>query len=124
MIRSFVTGLILGVFTAPAVALTGAQLEQCQAMSATFETKQTEVLELQALQAELAATAEAAGEAWEDKEEFRLFSPAQAEEADAAKVVFETAKSEAMRAAMDLRSKAQMLNADIAQYNARCAADN
>lgn len=123
MLRSFITGLVFGVITTPAVALTGAELEQCRALAATFETKQAEVLELQALQADLAAKAEALGEAWDNKEEFRLFSEDQATAADEAKALFEAAKADAMLAAVDLRSKAQMLNSDIAQYNTRCAAD-
>jgi len=111
------------VIAAPSSALGQERAEQCRAMAATFEAKQAEVLALQEAQATLAAEAEALGAAWEVQEEQRLFSPAHAEAADAARAAFEAKRSEAMRAAMDLRSKAQMLNTDTAQFNARCAGD-
>ena len=105
-------------FTVPAGAATAQDAAQCNAMARSFEVRQTEVLELQALQAELAAEEDKLGEAWELKEEVRNFSPGHAAEADDAYV---TARNAAIRATADLHSKAQMLNADITQFNTRCA---
>lgn len=106
---------------APAGVASAQTAEQCNAMARSFQVRQTEVVELQTRQAELAATAEELGEAWELKEEVRNFSAAQAVEADEARIAYETARNEANRVTADLRSKAQMLNGDIAQFNARCA---
>lgn len=108
-------------FTVPAGAATAQDAAQCNAMARSFEVRQTEVLELQALQAELAAEEDKLGEAWELKEEVRNFSPGHAAEADAARDAYVTARNAAIRATRDLHSKAQMLNADITQFNARCA---
>lgn len=92
-------------------------------MAATFEVRQAEILELQEAQAALAAEAEILGDDWETREEQRLFSAGHAAEADAAKLAFETARDAANNAAMDLNSKVRMLQADAAQFNAKCAAE-
>ncbi|MEM1105999.1 MAG: hypothetical protein AAGH87_06375 [Pseudomonadota bacterium] len=108
-----------GVLSAPSAAQDSAG--RCAAMAQTFEAKRAEILALQAAQARLAETAETLGETWEQAEEQRLFSAGQADAADAAQAAFETARQAANRAAMDLRSKAQMFQADAAQFNASCA---
>lgn len=123
MVRSLVTGIVLGVFASPTLAFTSAEAEQCAVMAETFPAKQAEVLELQALQERLAEETETLGDIWEAAEEFRLFSPQQASEANAAQSAYELSREEFMRVTMDFRSKAEMLNQDIAQFNARCAAD-
>lgn len=105
-----------------AVAMTPQEIRQCRAMAETFQAKQSEILALQESQAALAVEAEALGEAWEAKEEQRLFSESHAAEADEAKRAFETARNVANRAAMDLNSKARMFQADAAQFNEKCAA--
>lgn len=106
---------------ASAHGLSPQEVRQCRAMAETFKVKQAEILELQEAQAALAAEAEILGEAWEAREEQRLFSAGHAAEADAAKLAFETARDAANRAAMDLSSKARMFQADAAQFNAKCA---
>ncbi|MCI4645499.1 MAG: hypothetical protein MRY64_12015 [Hyphomonadaceae bacterium] len=107
----------------PAGALTAQEAAQCRVMSQSFGVRQAEVLELQERQAELATLADELGAAWELKEEVRNFSAGHAAEADEARIAFDEAKMDAMRVTADLRSKAQMLNADVAQFNARCASD-
>ena len=104
----------------PAGALTAQEASQCSTMASSFQVRQTEVVDLQTRQAELAAEAERLGEDWELKEEIRNFSAENAAAADEARIAYETARADAMLVTSDLRSKAQMLNADIAHFNTRC----
>ena len=123
MIRSILLSACALTIAGSALALTPREVRQCNAMASTFEAKQAEILELQDVQAGLAAEAERLGEAWDALEEQRFFSAGHAADADVAKQAFETARDEANRVAMDLNSKAQMFQADAAQFNAKCAAD-
>ncbi|MEM9738966.1 MAG: hypothetical protein AAF829_03790 [Pseudomonadota bacterium] len=124
MIRSkLVLSLVALVFAGTAQALSPQEIRQCNAMAATFEAKKAEIAELQEVQADLAALAESLGEAWETKEEQRLFSAGHAAQADEAQSAFFAARDEANRVAMDLNSKARMFQADASHFNAKCAAD-
>ncbi len=122
-IRPAIALLMLCALSMPAMALTPGEVRQCNAMAETFDAKQAEILRLQEAQAELASEAETLGEAWEMAEEQRLFSARHGAAADDAKAAYEAARNASNSAAMDLNSKVRMLQADVAQFNARCAAD-
>jgi hypothetical protein len=125
-VKTMRLAIALSIFCAlalPSLALTPVEVRQCNAMAETFDAKQAEILRLQEAQAELAAEAETLGEAWEMAEEQRLFSARHGAAADDSKAAYEAARNASNSAAMDLSSKVRMLQADVAQFNARCAAD-
>lgn len=104
----------------PAAALTPAQVEQCNAMAATFPAKQERIAAQTEARDALVARTEAAGEAWESAEELRNFSPDHAAAADTARAEWQALRAQTVSAERALQSAVQMLNTDAAQFNQRC----
>lgn len=122
MLKRFSASLFLiALLAAPAHALTQAQVEQCNAMAATFPAKQASIAEQTAARDALAERTELAGETWEAAEELRAFSAEHAATADEARQTWESLKADTMAVERALMADVRMLNNDVAQFNKRCA---
>jgi len=122
MMKYIASAVAIAAFCVPsASALSQADIKRCNAMSASFTAKKAEMKTAkEALDAKAAATEEA-GERWEAAEQMKLMSPKGAMEATEAKAVWDELKKDVMREQMALQSQAQMLNRDVAAFNASCA---
>lgn len=107
----------------PAFSLTQSEIKKCNAMAASFKAKKVEITEAKKVLDEKAAKTELAGEEWEAAEQMKLMSPQAAKEADVTKAAWEALKSEVYRDQVALQSKVQMLNKDVAAFNASCSPD-
>lgn len=105
----------------PAMAMTEAQIRECQAMGASINVRAGEVKAMKAKRDHALELAEAAGDEWEAAEAVRLFSKAQATEADAKKASYDALKADFMKIDAALISKSGMVNQSIVKYNARCS---
>ena len=125
MLRFFICVAVLAsVPVASAQALSERDIRRCNAMAATMAPKQAEITKLQEKRDALLATVEAEGELWDNAEAVRLFSAAQAEEADAAKAAYEQSKYDLHNAERALQAMVAQFNQDIASYNQTCATQN
>lgn len=115
--------VLLASAASPAASLTQNEVKRCNAMAASFAAKKAEIISAKTALDKKVEQVEAAGERWEAAEEMRLMSPQSANEADSSKANWESLKSEAMREQMALQSRVQMLNKDMAAFNASCATD-
>ena len=118
----FVLGTCL-MAAAPSLAHAGTSrdVDACKAMQATLAPRQAEIADLTKDRDAAAAASEAAGEAWDDVEIHRLVSKAHADTADSAKAAYEAARGDLARRELALQDGVQRLNADIAEFNSRCA---
>lgn len=123
MTRILIALTALLALALPAGALTRDEIRQCEVMAATFEARTAKIEEARAARDLLAEQVEAAGAAWEDVEVHRNISARHAASADRAKADWEAAKAELARAEMALQADVRQLNGDMAQYNAKCAAE-
>ena len=114
---------VLASAASPASSLTQNEVKRCNAMAASFAAKKAEIITAKSALDEKVELVEAAGERWEAAEEMRLMSPQSANDADSSKANWESLKSEVMREQMALQSRVQMLNKDMAAFNASCATD-
>ena len=108
---------------APSHALSPDDIKRCNAMAASFEAKKAEIQTAKAALDEKAAATELAGERWEAAEQMKLMSPQAAQEAETSKADWEALKKEVMRDQYALKSQVQMLNKDVAAFNASCATE-
>lgn len=112
--------LSVGALVPSASALTARQARECRAMSASLQVRQKEAdVEVEERQ-DLLDLVEVAGDEWEDAEVLRLFSPAQATDADSKKAVYDDLKNNLMRREIALQSSVAMINSDVAAYRGRC----
>lgn len=112
-----ILALIAASFSVPAIAQ---DQRACNAMQASLSVRQTEALALQDRRDALAEEVELAGEAWENAESMRAFGRAEAETADAQRAKFDALEKEFHQTQAALKSKVQMINASVAQYNSLC----
>lgn len=117
-----VAAMIMGAGS-PAMALPTKDVKRCNAMAASFKAKKAEIEEAKAALDKKAELAEEAGERWEAAEEMKLISARNAKMAQDAKAEWETLKSEVYKDQVALKSKVQMLNKDVAAFNASCATE-
>ncbi len=107
----------------PSFALTKDEVKRCNAMSASFAAKKAEITAAKAELDKKVELVEAAGERWEAAEELKNASARNTKIAADAKADWERLKSEVLREQMGLQSRVQMLNKDVAAFNASCATD-
>lgn len=103
------------VFAAPQ-----ASAMSCAQQASALQERQAEAQSLADTRLTLVDEVEAAGDAWENAEAMRHFSDANADEADATKIKYETLKADLMEKEMALQALVVSLNEDVAAYNAAC----
>ena len=113
--------VLLASAAAPAFSLTQDEIKKCNAMAASFKAKKAEITDAKKLLDAKAEKAELAGDHWKAAEEMKLMSPQAAKEAETSKAKWDALKSEVYREQIALQSRVQMLNKDVAAYNASCS---
>ncbi|MEO0981385.1 MAG: hypothetical protein AAFX03_01905 [Pseudomonadota bacterium] len=120
MLKTTLAALFMVAAAPSALALTQAEIRECNAMAAAFKQQRQEVEMAKAARDAAAMVAEQAGAAWEEAETHRLVSAGHAETADEAEAAFETAKTAHARAEARLADLAGAYQANAAVYNAKC----
>lgn len=106
---------VMAVMTAPL-----ALAQSCNQRAADLQQRQTAAQKLADTRLTLVEDVEAAGDAWENAEAMRNFSEAQADEADATKIEYETLKADLLQKELSLQALLVSLNEEVAAYNASC----
>jgi len=106
-----------------ALALTSAEIKQCNAMGKSLKARQAEAAKKAEARELLHEKTEAAGDAWDDVEIHRLASAGHAKTADEAKAKYETLKADLLKQNMAVQSLVNQINEDVAAYNALCVKD-
>ena len=95
--------------------------KSCNAAANTLTSGQAKAKKMVAAREALVQKVEDAGDSWEEAEALRLYSPAQAAQADESLATYESLKSKLMSDEAEMQAFVADLNQKSADYNRTCA---